>query len=239
MYYQIYHFLEQKVLKRKIQYSKNQELELAENICAVFLILIFFLHRHNIYILLPAITPTTRYLQKVQFFPKSPFCQKLNITTLYSENWTFFKIHEIEYTSSTMFKKTLYWWNWISSFPYMWGKTPIWIERNLISIPPKRLGVLAGIIVQYFYELFCWHFAYLLSTTKPDINIYHKISLPYHRVFSITKILSATEIRNSCSIISARGAMKSLPLLPLYQYENFTFFYFYISYHYNIHVSYI
>ena len=50
---------------------------------------------------------------------KSPFSQKLNITTLYSENWTFFKTHEIEYTSSTMFKKTLYWWNWISSFTYM------------------------------------------------------------------------------------------------------------------------
>ena len=79
-------------------------------------------------------------MPKLEFLSKSPFSQKLNITTLYSKNWTFFKIHEIEYTSSTMFKKTLYWWNWISSFPYMWGKTPIWIERNLISIPPKRLG---------------------------------------------------------------------------------------------------
>ena len=38
-----------------------------------------------------------RYLQKVQFSIKSPFSQKLNITTLYSENWTFFKTHEIEY----------------------------------------------------------------------------------------------------------------------------------------------
>ena len=38
--------------------------------------------------------------------------------------------------------KKLYWWNWISSFPYMWGKTPIWIEHNLISIPPKWRGSL-------------------------------------------------------------------------------------------------
>ena len=40
------------------------------------------------------------------FFPKSPFSQKLNITTLNSENSTFSKTHEIEYTPSTRFKKT-------------------------------------------------------------------------------------------------------------------------------------
>ena len=37
-------------------------------------------------------------------------------------------------------QKTLYWWNWISSITYVWGKTQIWIKHNLISIPPKCLG---------------------------------------------------------------------------------------------------
>ena len=117
------------------------------------------------------------FLQILAFYTKSPFSQKLNITTLYSENWTFFKTHEIEYTSSTMFKKTLYWWNWISSFPYVWGKTPIWIECNLISIPtkclssgvayqpPPRLSVLAGKINHSFF-----HF----STLKKYISV-HKL----------------------------------------------------------------
>ena len=41
----------------------------------------------------------------MQFSEDFPFSQKLNITTLYSENWTFFKTHEIKYTASTMFKK--------------------------------------------------------------------------------------------------------------------------------------
>ena len=43
--------------------------------------------------------------KKCNFYQNSPFSQKLNITTLYSENWTFFKTHEIEYTPSTMFKR--------------------------------------------------------------------------------------------------------------------------------------
>ena len=36
---------------------------------------------------------------------KSPFSQKLNTTTLDSENLAFFKTHEIEYTPSTMFNR--------------------------------------------------------------------------------------------------------------------------------------
>ena len=44
-------------------------------------------------------------MPKLEFLSKSPFSQKLNITTLYSKNWTFFKTHEIEYTPSTMFKR--------------------------------------------------------------------------------------------------------------------------------------
>ena len=54
------------------------------------------------------------YIVKIGHFTK---LMKLNIHLLY------------------YVQKTLYWWNWISSFPYMWGKT---------QIPPKRQGVLAG-----------------------------------------------------------------------------------------------
>ena len=43
-------------------------------------------------------------MQILGFLSKSPFSQKLSITTLDSENWTFFKTCEIEYTPSTMFK---------------------------------------------------------------------------------------------------------------------------------------
>ena len=51
----------------------------------------------------------------------------------------------------------------------MWGKTPIWIERNLISIPPKRLGVLAGINDEKVKD------AYILDIIsdddkKPDVS---------------------------------------------------------------------
>ena len=82
-------------------------------------------------------------MQILTFLLKSPFSQKLNITTLYSENWTFFKIHEIEYTPSTMFKR-----HYIDGIEY--PPSPICEEKPqyesnqfIESIPPKRLGVLA------------------------------------------------------------------------------------------------
>ena len=44
-------------------------------------------------------------MPKLEFLLKFPFSQKLNIATLYSENLTFYKTHEIEHTPSTMFKR--------------------------------------------------------------------------------------------------------------------------------------
>ena len=83
-----------------------------------------------------------RYLPKLEFLTKSPFSQKLNITTLYSKNWTFFKTHEIEYTPSTMFKR-----HYIDEIEYppspICGEKPKF-ESNVTSFQFRQNG-LAGI----------------------------------------------------------------------------------------------
>ena len=57
--------------------------------------------------------------------------------------------------------------------PICGGKTPIWIDRNLISIPPKRLGVLAGNI----YVCICLGFS----------NVIHKyIHWQYQKICALS-----------------------------------------------------
>ena len=79
-----------------------------------------------------------------EFLLKFPFSQKLNIATLYSENLTFYKTHEIEHTPSTMFKR-----QYIDEIEYppspICGEKPKF-ESNITSFQfrqnasPRRFG---------------------------------------------------------------------------------------------------
>ena len=80
-----------------------------------------------------------------------------------------------------------HWWNWISSFTYMWGKTPIWIEHNLISIPPKQLGL--G-VAALFVSKPCIYFSL-------QIIVCSLFSLAYN--YGLFKKISKNSMEYSCN----------------------------------------